>query len=873
MCVEIECSKNPTSLNMEVKIFAEGLPYWAKFLAEKILSKNVISKIDMDNSFSYLLEELLLNKETDKSEITISSDIKKQNEYKTNLLFTKLENVEGVNALIEKQEIEFSPNMTIIYGENGSGKSGYVRLLKKVFNSRSPENILQNIHILNGHKPINAQFIFKSDGTNIILTYTDKDKQEFDQFSVFDGKSVITHLEQKNEFEFRPSGLSFFADFTDAISQIEDLLDTAVREKRTLTAQIDLADLFEGYSEIKSIIENLNAQTNIEDIKEKYTPFSVEDRNKLKEIQIQYDDLLLVSKGKEKEIQKLDEINLLLKKSKQDIEKINSFFSKEHLQENKKLIDDCIVKLDMAKTEGIECFNTDNIIGIGNIEWKEFILAASEFAKKQKPDELNYPQKGDYCILCQQPLSEDAEKLITKYWIFIKSEAEQNVKQAQILLDNEVNKYELLNFNLFPEENILAAWLKEKYPSEFETLQRELLDKKALSDIIISNIRNKVADNLNELSINVNQFEIIEADNNAYIKTLRNDEQNIKLDELLKSKTFLEHKEKLNIHISKIEDYINNQNWIEKAKTAGFPILKRKTTEAEKSLSETYFNQQYIDSFNEECQKLNGNFGIEIKHTGSAGKSYRQLKLKGENPNAILSEGEQKIIALADFLAEMNLSEINRGIIFDDPVNSLDDKRKSEIAIRLAEEASTKQTIIFTHDLVFISNLLVKCEENGTSVSCHWIENQNNHPGQIWLNNAPSYEQKYRNSNSVKEYYNECKDEKCPPEKRGELLKQGFGALRTCYEVLVIHDLFNDVVQRYNERVSIDALSKVVFDEKLIDEILDNFSQCCRYIEGHSHSDKYAYKKPDLQSLNEEIEQYELIKKKIKDNKKAKLNK
>ena len=136
------------------------------------------------------------------------------------------------------------------------------------------------------------------------------------------------------------------------------------------------------------------------------------------------------------------------------------------------------------------------------------------------------------------------------------------------------------------------------------------------------------------------------------------------------------------------------------ANEANFRKTKTDITNTEKSLSDKYFNQKYIDSFNEECQKLNGNFGVEISTTGSAGKSYRQLKLKGKNPNAVLSEGEQKVIAIADFLAEMHLSEINKGIIFDDPVTSLDNDRKKQIAERLAFQATLKQVIIFTHDLV-----------------------------------------------------------------------------------------------------------------------------------------------------------------------------
>ena len=86
--------------------------------------------------------------------------------------------------------------------------------------------------------------------------------------------------------------------------------------------------------------------------------------------------------------------------------------------------------------------------------------------------------------------------------------------------------------------------------------------------------------------------------------------------------------------------------------------------------------------------------------------------------------------------------------------------------------------------------------------------------------------------------------------------------------VLVINGLFKNVVQRYNERVSVDSLKDVYFDENLISEILDSFAKCCRYMEGHTHSDKYTYKKPNSLNLNEEIQRYETIRSKIKNTKK-----
>lgn len=48
------------TLETEVKGFASGLSYWAKYLAAKILSGNAITDIEINIAYSFLLEELNL---------------------------------------------------------------------------------------------------------------------------------------------------------------------------------------------------------------------------------------------------------------------------------------------------------------------------------------------------------------------------------------------------------------------------------------------------------------------------------------------------------------------------------------------------------------------------------------------------------------------------------------------------------------------------------------------------------------------------------------------------------------------------------------------------------------------------------------------
>lgn len=857
-----EVEQQVETLETEVKKFADGLPYWAKFLAEKILSGNTISENDIDTSCSYLLEHLKLKEETEKPEIEIDYNAENAGNYKSDLHLTKLENVEGVNALTENQTIEFSPNLTIIYGANGSGKSGYVRLLKNVFYSKAPENILPNVHIDNGHKAIDAKFTFKSSNTEIPLGFSDKDNAEFEQFAVFDGNSVLKHLENKNEFEFRPAGLSFFADYTNAIIRVEQKLNAEIQTKQTGNTADDLSALFDGNSEIKTIVQNLKAETKIDDLK-KYTPFSDEDKTQKEAIQKQYDDLLLASKGKEKEIKSLESIKSLVAQNKQAIEKLNQFFTTEVIEEIKTAISDCVSKEATAKTEGIENFKTDKIENVGTTEWKNFIVSAEEFAKTQKNENVVYPENGDNCLLCQQPLSDEAQTLISNYWIFIKSVAEQNAKKAQEKLDKAKVNYENLNFDLFPQDNTLTVWLTEKFSEELEVLKLKLTEQKTLAQNIVSDIQNKIATERTALQINVEQHTTIETAIDASIKLLREDEQSKELEKLLNSKTLLEHKEKFNTHFSKFETFVNNQIWIKKANKADY--AKRKTTDTEKALSNKYFNQKYIDAFNEECQKLNGNFGIDINHTGSAGKSYRQLKLKGKNPNAVLSEGEQKVIAIADFLAEMQLSEVNKGIIFDDPVTSLDNDRKKQIAERLAFQATLKQVIIFTHDLVFFYHIknFSKKFLNGIndSFAHHSLERESQLCGKVVANTSPANEGQYHEPTKAESWL--AKSKTVNGNERVDCTKAGLSALRTSYEALAIFTILGGTVQRFDPQIRMGRLKDIKYEKSLIFDVVEKHGEISDLIEGHLPSDEFGII-PTPEILEEHINKFKEIKTKLK---------
>ena len=266
--------------------------------------------------------------------------------------------------------------------------------------------------------------------------------------------------------------------------------------------------------------------------------------------------------------------------------------------------------------------------------------------------------------------------------------------------------------------------------------------------------------------------------------------------------------------------------------------------------------------------KLDCPMTIRIATRSEKGKVFKNIALRADHdspgimpsPDKILSEGEKRAVALADFLTEVALDEHSCGIVIDDPVTSLDHRWKEVIAKCLVSEAGLRQVIVFTHDLHFLWMLNEHAAEKNADIKIHWIKrgDDDDRPGYVYLDNCPGLEKDYKTAKIAREFLEEAK--KAQPQRQEYLLKQGFGALRTTYEAFVIHDLFRGVVGRWEERISVEnRLDKVLLDDQIVSTVVQKHGDISRLIEGHLHTDTAP--KPSPRALADEIEAFENLKK------------
>lgn len=141
-------------------------------------------------------------------------------------------------------------------------------------------------------------------------------------------------------------------------------------------------------------------------------------------------------------------------------------------------------------------------------------------------------------------------------------------------------------------------------------------------------------------------------------------------------------------------------------------------TQKSTAVTKAAVSQKLKQSFQNELANLAfGPIEVELKELGGAdGVFYHKLVLvraPGVDLPKVVSEGEQRCLSIAAFFAELSTADDPSGIVFDDPVSSLDYQWRRGVARRLVQESRTRQVIVFTHDVVFLLLLRQFAEELG----------------------------------------------------------------------------------------------------------------------------------------------------------------
>ena len=620
---------------------------------------------------------------------------------------TELIHHSGVNALASEQKIPFSKDITLLYGQNGTGKSSYFRILNEIIGGNREIPIHHNIFSPTTI-PINVDLNYTKNGTpgNLHWNGTGRAIAPLTLASVFDSGYTSDLLEKRSADTaiVRPLGLHLFTAMTQAMDTIKSRLSTEMDNLRCELPRIDQDNLT---TEVRSL---LNQQTYSIDQKRaiecRYT-MPEEKQQELDSCQKQYNDLNATN---------YDDKIKLTQGEKNLVDGMRNHLQTcaNKLREFEQTTIKLFVNLKAARTSLEEARQKIKILGeIGNTdsaEWRAFIQQGEAFKVK-----ANFP--NNICPYCRQPLQGDAVKIVQAYAAFLddqKTATYNNLLREKEQLQAQIDQVIINNPDYSVEKLANVDSLKEKtaeiggyegLKTYVTSCQEQFEDKKKrlLSSFETEDYQPKESPKgtgtlmaiVAKYDTALEELKTMKASKDEQMKSIRE-----KLVVLLEHKAIAEQK-------NLFADWFAKMHKVRELGKYQGELSTRTISSLSKTASNQLLTEGLKEKFQEELNALKlGYLKVSLDEEGArSGQSFMKIKLPANyRTQEILSEGEQKGVALALFIAERRMEQVKNPIILDDPVNSLDHHITARLVERLVELGN--QIIIFSHHILLRDSLL-----------------------------------------------------------------------------------------------------------------------------------------------------------------------
>lgn len=692
-------------VNNEILDWVQSQPFWVQNAVKMICSQSEIN----DSLINELLALLKTSEgQSNENKIDLSGVLKSSSRSDDDLRLVSIGDIEGIDALAPRTPLPFSSNLSVVYGHNGSGKSGYARILKKICGKPNATDLLPNVFKNNPEKrqctvvaSVNGEnktFIWQANGSPV---------KELIPVDVFDSQTGIYYIDKEQEVSYVPNEVALFEKLVIVFQQLQQKLQ--VERDAIKTKLPTRPNEFNGSSYIVAMFDRLKHDASISTI-ESYFEFTEEDAKNLALFseRLSESPTNLATK-KQKRVTQIDQLISQVKTAA-------ALVNDESIKLLAQLEGDAINKRKIAKQAAEVIEDETSFDGFGNELWKAMWEAARNYSVQNAyPDnQFPYTEQAAKCVLCEQDLGLDAKTRLIKFESYVTGELESSATTAELTyqkaLDNLPKK---LNPNSL-ETALQAAQLDDvRWLPIFQEVWAEI-------ERISANEKDSERSTRFYYELPSYIFEEIEkisTDLSVQIEQHKNDAESFDKEILQKQILDLNAKKWASGYIQAIKDEIAElqkkhdiDEWL---KSVNSKAVSMKAGQ----VSEIVITEAFVARFKSELKSLGGNkLSIELVKTRTEhGRVKHKIQLHGLNAQhsrskamSVLSEGEQRIVSMAAFLADVTSKPNSAPFIFDDPISSLDQTYEENTAKRLVELSADRQVIVFTHRLSLLGQLIDK---------------------------------------------------------------------------------------------------------------------------------------------------------------------
>ena len=745
-----------------------------------------------------------------------------------------IDNVKNANRLAPDQTLRFALNgITLIYGHNGSGKSGYCRILKKFCRAIVKDTIHPNVFAPGNPPPAEARIRYKVGGATNVSETTWRDGAdgpgEIAHLSVFDSHNARLYVDERNRIDYLPFEIELLTRFGQFLTKLQEDL---FAEIRVVDERLNVG-LPTGYTPGTVISNLVNRLTSKTPLAELPTIAEVNAIGMWTDELAQYLATLHKTIGNDPKAladrcrRAQDIVSNLI----EELTRVRDALSQAKATELEQAVSHARATAKAASLAATTLFKDEPLSRIGSDPWQLMFRHAKEYSKLAYPDvEPPATSEGDLCVLCQQPLEEEAAERLRRFENYVTGKARKDAERAAAMRDeisaalkalqvrSSVDVKSLLGeFTDMTDARAETSAAVEKFVQAARERQKKLLATVESGDSSgIAELDGSVIEKLRaEKKVLADEAVAFDA---AAGDDADRENRKKKLASLLDQKRLSENLETIRARRNDIELRARLEECVGATKTNAISYQVS-------ALRKELVTEDLNNRIRAEIDSLDlAHIPLLINDTSRRGESGFAITLDAQRNVAsrdVLSEGEQRALGLACFLADVNGQPVKHGIIVDDPVSSLDHVRIRRVADRLVDEAAAgRQVIVFTHNLLFFSevmSLAAAKAPNPVPVLTNVVRKAADHGFGVIEGDDEPWEAKTTNKR-IDLLRKKIKAIEAIVDKDGDAYRQGvegfFTDLRETWERLVEEVLLSKVVERYGSDVKTQSLKGVVVNDE-----------------------------------------------------------
>jgi energy-coupling factor transporter ATP-binding protein EcfA2 len=764
-------------------------------------------------------------------------------------------NVENVNRLVSKASLTFCPKaLTVIYGRNGSGKSGFVRILRTACRTRIENpaklKVLADVYG-GGGGPQAAEIIIDagSGDTPIAWTTGTAAAPQLMQVAVFDTLSAQLYVDGGNQIRYLPFGLALPHRLNTICLTLKERLDaaraTAVGNKVGLTA---IAFPVQRATKAQAFDKALNKDTTDAKIDE-VAVFTTQD-------QVRLDEVSGILSAGAAAAADLAALVTWVEAVAGECETAATALTDTALGGMTTLRDTAVAARQAAQLAAGELFTDEPLPGIGSESWRALWAAARDYSVSEayagQPFPVTIVEEGTAaCVLCQQPLLADGAARMLRFQKYLDDTLDLAATKAEGAVTDAAKE--------IAELKLLRATDFADRLEQVRKRDAKLADALAAFQLSASERRADAAARLaGEASKPVAALVSPHADVKGLAAKLKGEKEALaraddaqERDKLIAEKGELEDRKLLAANRAKLiarRDLLVTDAAYAKALVE---VQTKGITQRANELLDTHLTSAVVTRFNAERERFDI-MHLKVGLSRKSGQTKAEFEVDPQTKltkvtSEILSEGEQRALALAGFLTEVALTDGSGPIIVDDPVSSLDRDRSVRVAERLAEEACQRQVVVFTHDIIFFNELCGAAEKQGLEPVTIALFGDKDAAGKI---DAAGMVWKGLN---VAKRIGRIKNDFAPlaklhatsPADYEYQVKNLYGRLRDTYERVVEEVIFRDIVRRGTDVIQTQLLRYVTLSDALAVRFHEGMTRANTHSHDNPAADTVAVPTPD----------------------------